>query len=112
MAAKIIAPKKPRGVRKEMECNAFRDYPGRKGCGARFSYVPSDCRDIVLNGNGRQENDGPRFKVPPVERYVRCPKCRHLCFLEVVRPGVKYSRRELDIMEAQADVYGRGQGGH
>lgn len=112
MAAKLIKPKTVRGVRKEMECNAFRSYPGRKGCGATFSFVPSDCRDIVLNGNGRQENDGPRFKEPPVERYVTCPKCRGACFVETVRAGVKYTRRELDAREAFADTYGRGQGGH
>lgn len=110
MAAKIIAPKKVRGIRKEMECNAFRSYPGRKGCGATFSFVPSDTRELTIHGT--YQDDGPRFKEPPVERYVRCPKCRNLCFLEVVRPGVNYSRRERDIMEAQADVYGRGQGGH
>ena len=109
MTAKLIKPKTVRGVRKEMECNPG---PGRKGCGATFSFVPSDCQDIVIYGNGRQEDDGPRFKEPPVERYVRCPKCRCLCFLETVRAGVKYTRRELDVREAFADAYGRGQGGH
>ena len=108
MAAKLIMPKKVRGVRKEMECNALRNYPGRKGCGAQFTFVPSDTRDIVLNGNGRQEDDGPRFKEPPVERYVRCPKCRGLCFVETVRAGVKYNRRERELLEGQADIGGRG----
>lgn len=110
MAAKLIMPKKVRGVRKEMECNALRNYPGRKGCGARFTFVPSDTRELTIHGNYRDE--GPRFKVAPVERYVTCPKCRGACFVETVRAGVKYTRRELDAREAFVDTYGRGQGGH
>lgn len=113
MVAKIIKPKSVRGVRKEMECNAFRNYPGRKGCGAVFSFVPSDCRDMeVGHGNGRQEDDGPRYAVYPVERYVRCPKCKGYCFVAVVRDGLKMGRRELEAIEAFVDPYGRGQGGH
>jgi len=113
MVAKIIKPKSVRGVRKEMECNAWRNYPGPKGCGAKFSFVPSDCRDMeVGGGGGRQEDDGPRYKVYPVERYVRCPKCKGYCFVEVVRRGVKMGRREQEAIEAFVDPYGRGQGGH
>lgn len=110
MAAKLIMPKKVRGVRKEMECNALRNYPGRKGCGAQFTFVPSDTRELTIHGT--YQDDGPRFKEPPVERYVTCPKCRGACFVETVRAGVKYTRRELDAREAFVDTYGRGQGGH
>jgi hypothetical protein len=34
-----------------------------------------------------------------------------MSLVEVVRPGVMYSRRELDLREAFVDTYGRGQGG-
>jgi hypothetical protein len=34
-----------------------------------------------------------------------------MSLVEVVRPGVMYSRRELDAREAFVDTYGRGQGG-
>lgn len=111
MAAKIVAPKKVRGIRKEMECNAYRNYPGRKGCGAAFSFVPSDCRDWDL-GVGGYNYEGPHYKVNPIHRMVRCPKCKGYCLVDVVRPGVEYNRQELARMEDAADLYGRGQGGH
>lgn len=112
MAAKLIKPKSVRGVRKEMQCNGRSPYTGVKGCGAVFTFVPSDTREVeVGGGNGRQEDEGPRYKVRPVERQVSCPGCNRMSLVEVVRPGEEYSRQELDLREAFVDIYGRGQGG-
>jgi len=112
MAAKLIKPKSVRGVRREMQCNGRGGiaHAGVKGCGATFTFVPSDCRVATV---GDRVGDGhPRYKVLPVERQVRCPACRRMSLVEAVSRGVKYTRRELDIMEAVSDPYGRGQGGH
>jgi hypothetical protein len=110
MAAKLIKPKTVRGVRKEMECTGGRPnhYNGPSGCGARFTFVPSDTRVITITGNGRDWS----FKSPRVERIVVCPACRRGCCVEVIRPGVEWTREDLARRDAETDAYGRGQGGH
>lgn len=113
MAAKLIKPKSVRGVRKEMQCNGWSPYTGVRGCGASFTFVPSDTREVEVGvaPSTTMRSEGPRYKVRPVERQVSCPGCNRMSLVEVVRPGEEYSRRELDLREAFADTYGRGQGG-
>jgi hypothetical protein len=108
MAAKLIKPRAVRGVRKEMECNGGRNYRGPKGCGARFTFVPSDTRIDTITGNGRDWS----LKSPRVERIVTCPGCRRRCLVEVISPGVEWTREDLARRDAETDAYGRGQGGH
>ena len=85
MSVKVVAaPRRVRGVRIERACSA---------CAAVFSYVPSDVREGVSQGDGRG------YGVSQY-RMVRCPCCRKANDLRSAE-----ERRQADAAELAAQVY-------
>jgi hypothetical protein len=85
MSVKVVAaPRRARGVRVERACSA---------CEAVFSYVPSDVREGVSQGDGRG------YGVSQY-RMVRCPCCRKANDLRSAE-----ERRQADAAELAAQVY-------
>jgi hypothetical protein len=85
MSVKVVAaPRRVRGVRVERAC----EY-----CAAVFSYVPSDVREGVSQGDGRG------YGVSQY-RMVRCPCCRRANDLRSAE-----ERRQAGVAELAAQVY-------
>jgi hypothetical protein len=80
----VAAPRRVRGVRVERACSA---------CEAVFSYVPSDVREGVSQGDGRG------YGVSQY-RMVRCPCCRKANDLRSAE-----ERRQAAAAELAAQVY-------